>query len=73
MVWVTCLSILSRTPTPRPTHMLHQINSRIGPRTKREKTRIAEQRTKEVYDRFNNNKITVQKLLCGLSFFATNG
>jgi hypothetical protein len=44
----------------------------MGPRTKRSKTRIVEQRTKELYDRFNNNKITVQTSLSRLSFFLEN-
>ncbi len=38
------------------------------PRTKRRQTRIAQDRTKELYDRFKNNTITVQQLLEELSF-----
>ncbi|CAF2982191.1 unnamed protein product [Rotaria sp. Silwood2] len=49
--------------------IITQINVGMGPRTKRLKSRITEQRTKELYDRFNNNQITVQELLHGLSFF----
>ncbi|CAF3441995.1 unnamed protein product [Rotaria sp. Silwood1] len=33
---------------------------------------IAEQRMKELYDRFNNNRITAQDLLRALSFFVAN-
>jgi hypothetical protein len=40
----------------------------MGPRTKRLQTRIAQDRTDELYDRFNNNTITVQQLLEELSF-----
>jgi len=33
---------------------------------------IAEKRTKELYDRFNNNQINVKELLRGLSLFVAN-
>jgi hypothetical protein len=48
--------------------LIIQINSGMGPRTKRLQTRIAQDRTDELYDRFNNNTITVQQLLEELSF-----
>jgi hypothetical protein len=42
----------------------------MPPRTKRSQSRIAEQRIKELYGRFNNNKVTVQNLLSmGFLFF----
>ena len=44
----------------------------MRPRTKRSQSRIAEQRIKELYDRFNSNQITGQDLLRGLSFFLAN-
>jgi hypothetical protein len=44
----------------------------MGPRTKRSKFRLTEQRTKELYDRFNNNQIDVEELLRGLSLFVAN-
>ena len=52
--------------------LIIQINSGMCPRTKRLLTRIAEDRTNELYDRFNNNTITVQELLEKLSFFVPN-
>jgi len=52
--------------------LIIQINSGMGPRTKRSKVRLAEQRTKELYDRFNNNQIHVEELLRGLSLFVAN-
>ena len=52
--------------------MIIQINSGVCPRTKRLITRIAEDRTNELYDRFENNTITVQALLEKLSFFVPN-
>ncbi len=48
--------------------MILQVNLRMGPRTKIKNSRIAEQRTNELYYRFNNNQITVQELLHGLTF-----
>jgi hypothetical protein len=39
------------------------MSSGTRPRSKRPMSRIAEQRTKELYDRFNNNQITAQELL----------
>ncbi len=48
--------------------LITQINSGMYPRTKRRQTRIAQDRTKELYDRFKNNTITVQQLLEELSF-----
>ncbi len=35
-----------------------QISGEMRPHTKRSKSRIANQGTKELYDRFNNNQIT---------------
>ncbi|CAF1527819.1 unnamed protein product, partial [Rotaria sordida] len=52
--------------------LIIQINSGMGPRTKRIKFRIAEQRTKELYNRFNNNQIKVEELLRGLSLFVVD-
>ena len=39
---------------------------------KRSQTRTSERRIKELYDRFNQNKIRVQELLRGLSFHVAN-
>ncbi|CAF3721007.1 unnamed protein product [Rotaria sordida] len=52
--------------------LIQQINSGMPPRTKRSQTRTSERRIKELYDRFNQNKITVQELLRGLSFYVAN-
>ncbi|CAF2612933.1 unnamed protein product [Rotaria sp. Silwood2] len=53
-------------------NLIQQINSGMPPRTKRSQTRTAEQRMKELYNRFNQSKITVQDLLRGLSFYVAN-
>jgi hypothetical protein len=39
---------------------------------KRSQSRTIEQRIKELYDRFENNKITVQDLFREFSFLVTN-
>ncbi len=44
----------------------------MSPRIKRLLTRIIRYRTNELYDRFNNNTITVEELLKELSFFVPN-
>ncbi len=44
----------------------------MRPRTKRSKSRIAQQRMKELYDRFHNKRILVPELLRGLSFFVAH-
>ena len=44
----------------------------MQPRTKRCQSRIVEQRTKTLYDQFQNNQIIVQDLLRGLSYYVTN-
>ncbi len=49
--------------------LILQISSGMRLRTKRSKFRVAEQRTKELYDRFKHNQMTAQELLSGLSFF----
>ena len=41
-------------------------------RTKRSQTWTSKRPIKELYDRFNQNKITVQELLRGLSFYVAN-
>ena len=52
--------------------LIIQINGGMCPRTKRLLTRIAQDRTNELYDRFNNTAITAQELLHELSFFVPN-
>jgi len=52
--------------------LIVQINNGMCPRTKRLLPRIARDRTHELYDRFNNNTITVEELLKELSFFVPN-
>ena len=44
----------------------------MQPRTKRCQSRIVEQRTKTLYDRFQNDQVTVQDLLRRLSYFVAN-
>ncbi len=48
--------------------IITEINIGMGPHTKRLKFRITEQRTKQLYDQFNNNQILVQELLHRLTF-----
>jgi hypothetical protein len=52
--------------------MILQVNIGMDPRTKKKNSRIAEQRTNELYNRFNNNQIIVQELLHGLTFSVAN-
>ena len=53
--------------------LISQINSGMKPRAKRPKSKIAEQRMKELYERFDNKQIDPQELLKELSFFVANG
>ena len=52
--------------------LISQINSGMTPREKKSQSKIVERRTKELYSRFNQGKITVEELLHQLSFFVTN-
>ena len=52
--------------------LIRQIHSGMQPRTKRSKTRIAERCIDELYDRFQNNRITERDLLRGLSLFVVH-
>jgi hypothetical protein len=52
--------------------LIIEINSGMCSRTKRFEVPIAEQGTKDLYDRFNNNQIKVKELLRGLSLFVAN-
>ncbi|CAF2922927.1 unnamed protein product [Rotaria sp. Silwood2] len=52
--------------------LITQINCRMQPRTKRYESRVAEQRTRVLYDRSNSNQITAQDLLRGLSYSFSN-
>ena len=67
-VWLFIDSIRKEVDTVHD--MIRQINSGMQPRTKRSKTRIAERRIDELYDRFRNGRITERDLLRGLSLFA---
>ena len=49
-----------------------QIDSGMRPPEKRSQSRLAEGRMKELYHRFDNNKITPRELLKKLSFFVVN-
>jgi hypothetical protein len=62
-----------RKEVNRVHELIRQINSGMEPRTKRPHFRLAEQRIKELYDRFNDNQITPQYLLRRLSYNITNG
>jgi len=44
----------------------------MQPRKKRSTSRIAQQRMKELYNRFHNKQILVPELLRGLSFFVAH-
>jgi len=69
-IWVFIDSIRKEVHTIHD--LIQQINSGMAPRTKRSQTRTAEQRMKELYYRFNQNKITVYDLLRSLSFYVAN-
>ena len=45
----------------------------MKPRAKRPKSKIVEQRMKELYERFDNKQIDPQQLLKQLSFFVADG
>ncbi len=47
--------------------LIRQINRGTQPHTKQSQSTFAEQQIEELYDRFNNNNITAQDLLRGLS------
>ncbi len=49
-----------------------QITSGMCPYTKRFITRLAQDRTSTLYNRFTNNPVTVQELVDELSFFCSN-
>ena len=69
-IWLFIDSIRKEVSTVHD--LITQVNTGMGPRTKRSKSRIAEQRIAELYNRFNDNEITPQDLLRGLSFFVAN-
>ncbi|CAF1623485.1 unnamed protein product [Didymodactylos carnosus] len=69
-IWAFIDSIRKEVDTVHD--IIIQINSGMRPRTKRPKSRIVEQRMKELYDRFHNNQITVHDLLRRLSFFVAH-
>jgi hypothetical protein len=52
--------------------LITQIDSGIRPREKKTQSKIVERRLKELYDRFNNKKITVESLLQELNFFVVH-
>ena len=51
--------------------IISQVNSGMQPRTKRSKNRLAEQRMKELYDRFQK-AISIHDLLRGLPFYVAH-
>ena len=69
-VWVFIDSIRKEVDTVHD--LIIQVKSGMQPRTKRSNSRIAENRMEELYNRFRNNRITVNELLHGLSFFVAH-
>ena len=69
-IWAFIDSIRNEVHTVRD--LISQINCGMQPREKRNQSKIVERRIKELYDRFDNNKITVDQLLHQLSFFVAN-
>lgn len=70
-VWVFINAVQKEAQTVN--HLIYQINSGMKPRTKRPKSRIAEQRMTELYERFDQKQIGPQELLKKLSFFVSSG
>lgn len=52
--------------------IISQVNSGMQPRMKRSKSRLAEQRIQELYDRFQKKTISIHDLLRGLSFYVAH-
>ncbi|CAF4309143.1 unnamed protein product [Rotaria magnacalcarata] len=69
-IWLFINSIRKEVSTVHD--LITQVNTGMQPRTKRLKSRIAEQRITELYNRFNNNQITPHDLLRELSSFVAN-
>ncbi|CAF4424172.1 unnamed protein product [Rotaria socialis] len=70
-IWVFIDAIQKEVHTVH--NLIFQINSGMKPRAKRPKSKIVEQRMKELYERFDNKQIDPQQLLKQLSFFVANG
>ena len=69
-VWVFINSIKNEIQTVHD--LISQINSGMRPREKKAQSKVVEQRVKELYQRFNDKKITVDNLLQGLSFYVVH-
>ncbi|CAF1532431.1 unnamed protein product [Adineta ricciae] len=69
-VWAFIDSIQNEIDTIHS--LVVQIASGMQPQTKRSKSRIVQQRVKELYDRFDNGKISIHDLLHRLSFFVAH-
>ncbi|CAF4668798.1 unnamed protein product [Rotaria sp. Silwood2] len=70
-IWIFINAIQKEIQTVH--HLIFQINCGMKPRTKRPKSKIADQRMKELYERFDKKQIDPQELLKELSFFVASG
>ena len=52
--------------------LISQIEAGMQPRTKRSQSRLIESRIQQLYHRFENETITVNDLLRGLSYFVVH-
>ena len=69
-IWLFIDSIRNEVETVHG--LIVQIGSGMRPPVKRSQSRLVEDRMKELYHRYDNNKITPRELLKKLSFFVAN-
>ena len=69
-IWLFINSIQNEVHTVHD--LIRQINSGMRPREKKTQSKLVEQRVQELYNRFNNKKITVEFLLQELSFYVAH-
>ncbi len=66
-IWIFVNSLKKEIHTAHD--LICQINSGMKPREKKTQSKLIEQRIKELYNRFNHQKISVESLLKELSFY----
>ncbi len=69
-IWLFIDSIRNEVHTVHD--LICQINSGMRPREKKSQSKIVEQRVKELYNRFYDEKITIESLLRELSFYVVH-
>ena len=69
-IWLFIDSIRNEVHTVHD--LISQINSGMQPREKKTQSKLVQQRVKELYDRFQNKKITIESLSRELSFYVVH-